>query len=433
MESLWSATAEMPVFPKLERDCRTDVLIIGGGLAGILCAYMLHTAGVDYLLLEADTICSGTTKNTTAKITSQHGLIYQKLIKTFGLERAQMYLQANQQALDEYSRLCQQIPCDFEQKTNYVYAQSDSRKIEKEVEALWQIGFPAVFKEYLPLPFKTAGAVAFADQAQFHPLLFVAGIARNLHIYEHSRVLQLTSGLAQTAKGQVHAEKIIVTTHFPLLNKQGAFFLKLYQHRSYVMAFKQAQQVDGMYVDEAQSGLSFRNYRDLLLLGGGGHRTGKKGGQWMAIESFVRQYYPKAVEAYRWAAQDCMPLDHLPYIGRYTNRSSQLFVATGFQKWGMTASMVAAMLLADLVMGRQNPYQELFAPSRTMLHPQLAAQIAESMISMLTPTVPRCPHMGCALKYNRQEHSWDCPCHGSRFTEEGVLIDNPAAVGLSRK
>ena len=184
-----------------------------------------------------------------------------------------------------------------------------------------------------------------------------------------------------------------------------------------------------MYVDEGEKGLSFRDYKGFLLLGGGGHRTGKKGGGWRELEDFAKRRYPQAGIAARWAAQDCMTLDGVPYVGRYSWGTKGLYVATGFNKWGMTSSMAAARLLADLVQGKENPWAELFSPSRRVLRPQLAANAWESTMGLLTPTVPRCPHMGCALKYNPQEHSWDCPCHGSRFGEDGELLDNPATDG----
>ena len=426
MDSIWTKTAQLPQFDRLRSDLKTDVLIIGGGLAGVLCAYKLAQAGVDCALVEADNICSGITKNTTAKITSQHGLIYDKLIREFGVERARLYLEANQEALDDYRALCKNIDCDFQEKDAFVYSIDKRWKLERELKALDRLGFGAEFITDIPLPFPTAGAVRFPRQAQFHPLKFIAAIAKNLRIFEHTKVLELGPGKAVTNGGTISADKIIVATHFPLLNKHGGYFLKLYQHRSYVLALDNAPNVHGMYIDENKKGLSFRNYNGLLLLGGGSHRTGKEGGSWQERERFAYQDYPGAQITARWATQDCMTLDGVPYIGPYSRRTDGLYVVTGFNKWGMTSSMAAASLLTDLMLGRNNPYMELFSPSRTVLRPQLAANSLESALGLLTPTTPRCPHMGCALKYNAAEHSWDCPCHGSRFSEDGALIDNPA-------
>ena len=426
MDSIWTKTAQLPQFDRLRSDLKTDVLIIGGGLAGVLCAYKLAQAGVDCALVEADHICSGITKNTTAKITSQHGLIYDKLIREFGVERARLYLEANQEALDDYRALCKNIDCDFQEKDAFVYSIDKRWKLERELKALDRLGFGAEFITDIPLPFPTAGAVRFPRQAQFHPLKFIAAIAKNLRIFEHTKVLELGPGKAVTNGGTISADKIIVATHFPLLNKHGGYFLKLYQHRSYVLALDNAPNVHGMYIDENKKGLSFRNYNGLLLLGGGSHRTGKEGGSWQELERFACRDYLGAQITARWATQDCMTLDGVPYIGPYSRRTDGLYVATGFNKWGMTSSMAAASLLTDLLLGRNNPYMELFSPSRTVLRPQLAANSLESALGLLTPTTPRCPHMGCALKYNAAEHSWDCPCHGSRFSEDGALIDNPA-------
>ena len=432
MESLWQRTADLPSFDRLDKDVSTDVLIIGGGMAGILCAYMLQNCGVDYMLVEADEICGGVTKNTTAKITSQHGLIYSRLISEFGTEKARLYLEANEKALEKYRELCRNIDCDFEDKDAFVYSADDRVKLYDEVKALGKLGYKAVLENDLPLPFKTEGAVKFNNQAQFNPLKFISAISKELNIREHTTVRELVGTTALTDSGRINAKKIIVTTHFPFLNKHGSYFLKMYQHRSYVIALENAPDVSGMYIDEAKTGMSFRNYKNLLLIGGGSHRTGKKGGNWRELRDFAKRYYPGATEKYFWATQDCMTLDGVPYIGRYSGRTDGLYVATGFNKWGMTSSMVSAMILCDLVRGKENRYSGVFSPSRTILRPQLAANAAEAIVNLLTPTVRRCPHLGCALKWNPDERTWDCPCHGSRFEENGKLIDNPATGDIKK-
>lgn len=426
MNSIWPAGIELPHFQSMKGSRTTDVLIIGGGMAGILCAYFLQQKGVDYMLVEGRTICSGNTGNTTAKLTSQHGLIYTKLIKSVGRERAQMYLEANQNALRQYDALCTKIACDFEVKPAYVYSLDDRGKLEEEVRTLETLGFHAELADTRELPFPTAGAVVFEDQAQFHPLKFIAGIAGGLKIYENTFVQELKPNTAVTAKGDISFQKVIFATHFPIDNKHGMYFLKMYQSRSYVLALEHAAQVDGMYIDAAGDGLSFRNYQEYLLLGGGGHRTGKNGGNWQELRSFATRYYPSAKEKYYWAAQDCMTLDQIPYIGQYSGGLPGCYVATGFNKWGMTSSMAAAMILTDLVLERENPYAEVFQPSRSMLKPQLLLNGWEAVTNLLTFSTRRCPHLGCALKWNGAEHSWDCPCHGSRFDETGVVLDNPA-------
>lgn len=417
----------------MKRDIKTDVLIIGGGMAGILCAHALAQAGVQYALVEAGRICGGITKNTTAKITSQHGLIYDKLIKRFSVERAKLYLEANQAALDAFRELCKDIDCGFEEKDAYAYSLDDTLCIERELNALYALDFKAEFAQELPLPFDVAGAVKFEQQAQFDPFRFVAAIAKGLNIYENTEVRELVGCTALTEHGRIAAKKMIVATHFPFINKHGSYFLKMYQQRSYVLALDGAQDVNGMYIDGAQGGLSFRNYGELLLLGGGSHRTGKRGGGWAELEEFAARSYPAARESCRWATQDCMTLDGVPYIGNCSKNTPDLYVATGFNKWGMTSAMAAAMILADMVRGKANQYAEVFSPSRTILRPQLAVNALEATVNLLTISKRRCPHLGCALKWNPREKSWDCPCHGSRFSESGELIDNPATGDLKRK
>ncbi len=431
MRSLWNETVTRPAFPTLESDTETDVLIIGGGIAGILTAYFLQQNDVPYVLVEKDRICGGTTGNTTAKITFQHGLCYHKMLQSSGLERADMYLQANRMAFGKYAALCREIDCGYEIKNNYVYATDDRQKLEDEISALSKIGYNAVFAKDLPLPVNTVGAVCFEDQAQFHPLRFLYAVAKGLNIYEHTFVREMEGTTAVTDRARISAGKVIVTTHFPMINKHGSYFLKLYQHRSYVTALENAQNVDGMYVDESRTGFSFRNYGDLLLLGGGGHRTGKSGGNWDELRQFAREQYPRATERYFWAAQDCMSLDHIPYIGRYSKNTADLYTASGFNKWGMTGAMLSAVLLSDRICGRHNGFEEAFDPSRSIIRPQLFVNGFESIKNLLTPTKKRCPHLGCALKWNPAEHSWDCACHGSRFDESGKVLDNPANGDLT--
>lgn len=432
MHSVWSEKSKLPEFPALESDIDTDILIIGGGLSGILTAYFLQKRGLNYILVEKDKICRGITKNTTAKITFQHGLIYKKILKSYGLGAAQMYLQANKKAFEMYRLLCQNINCDFEIMDNYVYSTQDKNKLEDEMNALNKIGYPAQFVQHLSLPFDTFGAVKFPEQAQFNPLKFISAIAKGLNIYENTKVIEMADNTAITNQGKIHAKKIIVTTHFPFINKHGSYFLKLYQHRSYVIALKNGPDMQGMYVDENNKGMSFRNYNKLLILGGGGHRTGKKGGNWTELRQFAATHYPQAKEMYFWATQDCMSLDGIPYIGKYSKNTHELFVATGFNKWGMTSSMISAMLLSDMAEGKQNPYSEIFDPSRSILKPQLLVNGFEAITNLLSFSTKRCPHLGCALKWNSTEHSWDCPCHGSRFTQEGRVIDNPSNGDLKK-
>ena len=434
MGSVWSDRTRFPEFESLKTDIKTDVLIVGGGITGLLCAYMLDKKGVDCVLVESSRICSGITKNTTAKITSQHGSVFDRLIREFGEEKAKLYFEANEAAIAEYKNICKNTDCNFEEKDAYLYSVDNKEKLLRELSALEKIGYKAEFKENLPLPFETVGGIRFKNQAQFHPLKFASFICTGLNIYENTHISEFKNAhTAVSDNASITADKIIIATHFPMDNKHGSYFLKMYQERSYVIALEGAPNVDGMYIDEAKDGMSFRNYKNLLFVGGGGHRTGKKGGGWRELENFKAEYYPKAKTEYRWATQDCMTLDGVPYIGKYSKNTPDFYVASGFNKWGMTSAMVSAMLLSDLVMGKENRFEAVFSPSRTILRPQLAANAFEAIINLMTISEKRCPHMGCALKWNAQERSWDCPCHGSRFEEDGELIDNPATGNIKKK
>ena len=426
MGSVWSESVHINSFEKLHGNAMCDVLIIGGGIAGILCAYFLQQQGVNYLLAEGASIGSGTTKNTTAQITAQHGLLYSQLIKNAGVEKAKQYLYANLWAVKKYEALCGAFACEYEHKPSFTYTLTDKAKIEKEVAAVNRLGFFAEYTESTCLPLKIQAAIKFPNQAQFNPLKFIACISKGLNIREHTFVKKVKGTTAYTDSGVINAKKIIVATHFPFINAHGLYFAKLYQTRSYVLALKDAQNINGMYADEGQHGLYFRNYQNLLLVGGGDHRTGKPGGAYRDLRNFVKTCYPYAAEAYAFAAQDCMSLDGVPYIGRYSPKTPSLFVATSFNEWGMTSAMVSAKLLTDMVLEKPSEFADVFSPERPMLKGQLFVNALETVGGLLLPTAKRCPHLGCGLKWNAQEHTWDCACHGSRFTAHGALIDNPA-------
>ena len=255
---------EMQRFAPLRYDLKTDVLIIGGGLSGLLCAHKLQQAGVDYALIEARTVGCGTSGHSTAKITAQHGLCYQNALQKFGAEKAQMLLMANLNALEQYRDLAQELEFDFEEKDNYIYS-SDPQKLEQELEALQTIGYSADLVRHLPLPIEAAGAVRFSRQAQCHPMKLMAGLAKGLHIYEKTPARSFHGMDVITDGGNIAAQKIIFASHFPLLNACGGYFIKLYQHRSYVSAWERAPLPDGMYMGDTSDAISFRSYGDLLI------------------------------------------------------------------------------------------------------------------------------------------------------------------------
>lgn len=426
MTSLWHDTANLPRFPALSRDTSCDVLVIGGGMAGLLTLHELCRRGVDCLLVEAERIGSGTTGGTTAVLSAQHDTLYADLIRSFGRDQAKAVLYANLSAVEQYRALCARIPCDFSEAPSCLYTLSSPARLEREASAVQSLGFPARFTQQTELPLPVRGAVFFPGMAQFHPLRFLAGLVPGLPICENTRALRIEPGAVHTNRGVIRARRVIVCTHFPILNRRGLYFMKQYQMRSFVLALKNAPALHGTYAGTERGGLYFRSYGDLLLVGGGDHRTGKSGGGFDCVEAFVRRTWPQARVAYRWAAQDCMSLDGAPYIGPYSPHTPGLFVATGFNEWGMTTSMVASRLLADAVTGQPNPYARAFAPQRSLVHPQLLGNLFETTLGLLWPTSRRCTHLGCALHWNPQEHTWDCSCHGSRYAPDGKLLDNPA-------
>lgn len=424
--SLWAATASIPTFPILEGDHQTDVLIIGGGLTGVLCAHFLEQAGVPYMLVEANRVGGGVTGNTTAKLTLQHSLLYNGLIRGASEEAALQYLHAQQSALAHYRDLCQGIDCDYCVQPAFVYSQNDRQALELEARALQRLGVQADVVDTIPLPLPVLGAVRVPDQAQFHPLKFLAAICAPLRIYENTRVVSVRGCTATTERGRVVAKKVIFTCHFPFVDRHGLYAAKMYQHRSYILALENGPQIGGMYVGQEDDSLSFRNAGPYFFIGGGDHRTGKSGGGYAAVQAFASAHYPDGPIRYAWATQDCMTLDSVPYIGGYARLAPDWYVATGFNKWGMTSAMVAALLLRDVLTDVPHPFAPVFDPSRSMLKPQLLANAGQTLMHLLTPSTKRCTHLYCALKWNDEESSWDCPCHGSRFDPNGQVLNSPA-------
>ena len=427
MRSIWKKDVTPPEYPILEGERTCDVLIIGGGMAGVLCARRLQDAGFSCILLEAGRLGGGTTANTTAKISALEGGKWAQRLERLGKERTALYFAAKQQAKEDLIALCANTDCDPEAVDAYLYTSGEEGELEKELAALHTIGARVDFCGEQALPFAATGALRLAGEAQFHPLKFLYGITGGLEIFERSRVVDLSPTLAKTENGAtVRATHTVVATHFPFLNKHGGYFMKQYQHRSYVLALENAPFPQGIWRDIAEDGLSFRHYGNYLLMGGGGHRTGKDGGGWALLRSLAELYFPNAKEVAHWAAEDCMTLDTMPYIGQYGKRTPELLVATGFEKWGMTGAMCAAAVIERILLEKTDERTALFSPQRKVYAPQLICNLFSSVAGLIRPTVPRCPHLGCALRWNKQEHTWDCPCHGSRFDEDGTLLDGPA-------
>lgn len=475
MESIWSKSCELGKCAPLSGDIEADVAVIGAGMAGILTAYTLQRAGLRVAVLEANRTASGQTRNTTAKITSQHGLIYQSLAQNLGADKAAQYGAANEAAIEEYRRIIQSenIDCDFEAKDAYLYG-SDTEQLRSEAEIAAALGLPASFVGAVPAPVSAAGAVKFSNQAQFNPLKFIKAVSEKLTIYENTPVITVKDGLVQTPGGTVSAEKVVFACHYPFVNFPGLYFARMHQERSYVLALENAGQIDGMFIGADSGSLSLRSYKNLILLGGEAHRTGEnsKGGRYAALRQKAAELFPGSREVAYWSAQDCITPDMAPYIGNYAPSKPDWFVATGFHKWGMTSSMVSAMLLSDLICGNENSFAEVFDPNRvdtqdisgiaresgqtvkglTRYLFKIPSEVAEQLqpghggvvfldgekvgvykdeSGVLHAVSVRCPHLGCELEWNPDEKSWDCPCHGSRFDYLGGLISGPAQENLS--
>ncbi len=476
MKSIWIETAGSPKkHAPLAQNLQVGAAVIGGGMAGILTAYLLGKRGMDCAVLEAAEIGSGQTKGTTAKITSQHGLLYGQLVRQFGADKARQYAHANQQAVTQYRAVVDEldIACDFIMQDAYLYSLHERDELLFEAKTAAALGLPASFAESVNLPFDTVGAVRFTNQAQFHPLKFLYAVSERVRVFEHSPV-QRVDGNTLYVNGQtVTADKIVFATHYPFVNMPGYYFARMYQSRAYSIALQNAGSLDGMYIGTGESALSLRAYKDYVILCSMDHRTGENsdGGRYDSLCGTARSLYPECREVARWSAQDCVTPDDVPYIGHYCATQPDWYVATGFNKWGMSSSMAAAQILCDSITGRENANADVFSPQRFNL-PTFTGVLdcsgqAVKGLSRENLTIPqetldalpaghggvvlvegekvgvykepngrthlvdtRCPHLGCQLEWNPDEKSWDCPCHGSRFDFHGRLIDNPAQENL---
>lgn len=440
MESIWSEERPRILKKKMSLPDSAEVVIIGGGIAGLLCAFLLKEAGKTPVVLEADVVCSGQTENTTAKITSQHGLIYDKLTGIFGEQTASSFGRMNQKAIDEYERIIkeQNIDCGFTRLPSYLYTRTDggAELLERERTAAKKAGIPAAIVYKTALPMTVKRALKYEEQAQFHPLRFLRGIAADLDIYEHTRVMKIEGRKVITEHGEIMAEKIVMATHFPFINFPGLYFARMHQERSYVLALEpdtegEFWKPDGMYYGIDPDGLSFRQADGYLLFGGKSHRTGvrQQENPYEALQNQAKELLPGFRVKTQWAAQDCMTLDSMPYIGTFSKRRPDWYVASGFEKWGMTRSMVAAMAIRDAITGRYDPAWNCISPQRKFTKTafgNLMKEMGMSVKNFVTFNGPRCPHLGCRLIWNPYEKTWDCPCHGSRFRNDGTVLDNPA-------
>ncbi|MGD6802598.1 FAD-dependent oxidoreductase [Rossellomorea vietnamensis] len=497
--SYWRKAAEergLPYDKLANKNLQVDVTIVGAGITGIIAAYLLSREGKKVALVESGKVISGTTGYTTAKISTQHGLMYGDLIKHHGEEKAALYYQANDEAMMFLRSLTEElcISCEFTTQPSYVYAQTDkgSDQINKEAEAYKKLNIPGELTTETELPFEVKNALKLNNQAQFHPVKFLLPLLGEIKangglIFEHTRVTKVSGDspveVLTEDGGEITSEKVIVSTHFPINDFKGLYFSRLDIERSYILAAKTDSEIpDGMYLSADQPKRSLRYTTDsngerMILFGGDSHKSGQGGDtteHYENLKNFAVEHFAAKEFPYRWSAQDLTTLDQVPYIGPVTAHEKNTLVATGYAKWGMTNGTAAALLLTDYVLGRENRFEELFAPSRFNANPTVKnfikenADVAKEFVKgkldkndrrleelengeggvvtldgkragayrndhgEVTVVDTTCTHMGCELGWNNAEKSWDCPCHGSRFSACGDVIEGPAVKPLKK-
>ena len=490
--SLWVATTEETSYPALAGDLDVDVAVVGGGITGLTTALLLGRAGARVALVEAGRVAAGTTGYTTAKLTSLHGLVYADLIAEHGTDKARQYADANQAAIAAVRELAEGlgIDCQLETQDAYTYTTEAERRgdIAAEVEAATTLGLPATYVERTELPVAVEGAVRFADQAQFHPRRYCLGLAealtdQGIGVFEATRALDVDEGgeraIVQTDGGSIVADHVVVATLLPFVDP-GGFFTKAHPMRSYAMAVRIDGAVpQGMYLSTDSPSRSVRpvhlDGEVGLVVGGESHKVGQGGDTtqyYATLETWARQTFDVRSIEHRWSAHDYVPVDSVPYVGR-SPRSRRTMVATGFKKWGMTNGTAAAMILTDAILGRENPWAEVYDATRVDASTSAKEFLAENLnvgkrfvadhVARLTAPAAEglepgeggvvdvegqkvaayrapdgtlqavsaiCTHLGCTVSWNSSETTWDCPCHGSRFACDGRVISGPAVVDL---
>lgn len=429
---LWLDTVDIKSFPALDKNIKTDILIIGGGLSGVLTAHRLKTAGKEVVLVEASNLGGGITHRTTAFVSAQHDTMYQYLVKDLGFTKAKRYLEANIDAVHEYEKLSKEFDFDYQTVDSCFFSKDNLKCIKEEIDILHKMNFDAKFVEKIPLPIPIVGGVVFPNQGQMNPLKLINHLCQDLTIYENTKIIDINQNIAKTKDFVIKANKIIICTHFPIYNNI-LYSTRMYQVRSYVLGIEDNIDLKGTYTDISKDGLYFRKYHEYLIVGGSDTRTGKSGDGFKKVKSFVESNFPAQEIKYAWANQDLVTLDNVPYIGRINTFNNDLYVATGFNLWGMTSSMISACLLTDLITGKKNRYETLYKPNRCMLKKQLFNNMLELIKDEMGINKKRCTHLGCVLKYNAHEDSWDCPCHGSRFSSTGEVLNEPAHHQLKEK
>lgn len=492
-ESLWRESVNLKTFPELDQSMKADVGIVGGGITGLTAAYLLSKQNVKVALVDGSQILNGTTGHTTAKITAQHGLIYDEFIQHFGTEKTLLYYKAGEEAKNLIKKLIDEhsISCDYSSEESYIYTNDDNyiKQLENEKKAYDKLNIPGELTENIPLDIPVKSALVMNNQAQFHPLEYLKVLTekcveQGVKIYENTTALDVEYSKHPsivTGDGhRINCSYIISASHFPFYDRQSFYFSRMYPERSYLIAVKSPTTFPGgMYINAESPTRSIRKVSmdgdDIWLIGGENHKTGQGKSMiehYNALHEFAKKHISIDTFLYRWSAQDLTTMDKLPYIGRTTKKEENVFTATGFRKWGMTNGTIAAKIISDLIVNKSSPYEDLFTPSRFQADPSLRkfisinADTAKHMlkgkldntkerVAELSPdeaTVTRikgqrtgvykdqnkqlhmvdttCTHMGCEVEWNSGDRTWDCPCHGSRFSYTGEVIEGPAKKPL---
>lgn len=492
-ESYWIESTEKTNYQTLDKDIEADAAVIGGGIAGITCAYLLKKQGLKVVLIESNTIIKGTSAHTTAKLTCQHNLIYDSLIKKTGKDNARLYAEANENAIDFIEQIVNEknIDCNFKRMPAYVITQQDKyvKKIKNETVAALSIGLDAEYITKIPLPIDIKAAVKFNNQAQFHPRRYLLSLAGELDgggsfIFEHTKAIDIVKGkinkIITDKNKSITARHIIVATHFPFYDKPGLYFTRLYPERSYILAFKiNGRFGEGMFITAEKNGFSLRSQPygedEIILLAGETHRAGCGNNfnkHYIDLKDTAKKIFDVKEILYRWSAQDYSTPDGIPYAGRLSPLMPDVYVATGFDKWGMANGTAAAMIISDIIIKGSSVYEEVYNPCRmvnsfstiikfllknaeTVYHfifnrfkcfsknynikngeaklikyknKRVGAYKDDEGELHIAKTV--CTHLKCRLTFNDAEKTWDCPCHGSRFDIDGNVIECPAILPL---